>query len=87
MSERQPLVALCPRCQQPMALESVVEEQSEKSPRIEVLACAAGHGKVAVIFEMSDGRAPTDEAFVHREVARRGAFFPSDYTGSGRHWR
>lgn len=68
-----------------MASEEVVE-QTEQGPRMEFLKCATPQcagGRVAVIFEMHGANARPEEGFVEREVARRGAFFPSDYTGGG----
>ena len=86
-ASRPPLIALCRVCQLQMELEDVVE-QSETTPRIEVLKCPTGHGKIACVFELTFGGTAETEAFVQREIARRGAFFPSDYNrGGGRGWR
>jgi hypothetical protein len=81
------LVVLCHLCHQPMvSLETV--EQTADHPRMEFLQCqnpsGCSGGRLAVIYELSGDHAPVEPGLVEREIARRGAFFPSDYNAGRR---
>ena len=90
-TDSQPLTVLCPACHQPYARVDTVP-QSDQGPRIEFYQClgadcAGTGGKLAVLFEVDGAHAAPEPGFVQREIARRGAFFPSDHTrGAGRDW-
>lgn len=63
------------------------EAESQTGPKFVIYKCEACGRKAALILEPATG-AMTDsqKSWVEREVARHGAFFPSDYTGSRRNW-
>ncbi len=80
-----PLTILCATCHQPLERFDAVD-QSEHGPRQDYYQCSRDGctgGKLAVLFELSGEHAPIEPGFVQREVARRGAFWPSDLAGSG----
>lgn len=81
-----PLIIACPRCHAPLALFDLLEQTAE-TPRLEFYTCQADGCsplKFAVYWERGDGLGPPEPGFVDREVARRGAFFPSDYQAGQR---
>ena len=83
------LTILCSTCHQPLQRQSALSTpQTDEGPRIDVYLCEACQaGKVAVLFELDGAHVAPYEGWVQREVARRGAFFPSDYTRGGmRNW-
>lgn len=61
------------------------EKESEDGPRVEVYQCERGDcgRRVAVVYEPAGGMSEEQQSWVEREVARHGAFFPSDYRGGG----
>lgn len=69
-------------------LERVAEVPvSERNPRMEIYQCKAEGcipTKIALIFEPERALSAEQKTFVERELARHGAFFPHDYTGSRR---
>jgi len=82
----------CPACGATAVLDEVVP-QSARGPRLEFFSCKATGctgGKLAVVFEVSETLVAPDPSYVEAEVARRGAFFPSDGrppgVGRGRPW-
>lgn len=74
----------CIRCGDTMGLQETV--QQPKGATIEVYACAREECQLraVVIFEIHGGLSPEQQSWVEKEVARRGSFFPMDFTGSGR---
>ena len=86
MSDDTQVVVLCPTCRAEMVRMTCLEATGE-TPRIETYQCQRGdcrrRPKLAVIHEF-EGFTPEVESFVRREVARTGAFFPSDFTGRNR---
>ena len=85
------LAVMCHACSATMALVLEVPnpEGMADGVRIEVYQCSAdGCGrKVDVIYEPVTGLTEPEKTWVEREVARTGAFFPSDYRpGRLRDW-
>ncbi len=79
----------CLRCGQPCACTEVIEHpQGKKGPQVEMYACEACGAKAGVFFEPLGGSDEEAATFVEREIARRGAFFPTDFTGGSgfRRW-
>lgn len=64
------------------------ETESERGPRIEIYKCAECSRKVAVVFEPAAAMSADQKNWVQQEIARHGAFFPSDFrNGPGvRRW-
>lgn len=60
-----------------------VVAQSEQGPPLDCYQCPDDtcKRKAIVVFEPSGGLSEKEATFVEREIARRGAFFPSDTTG------
>lgn len=71
----------CLRCGQEMQGNEKVNHPGG-SCRIEVYACPCGR-KAVIMFELAGGLSVEEDDWVQREVARRGAFFPSDFSGGG----
>ena len=82
MSDAAPLAIACQGCGLALARVEMVDEGRVRFDlyRCSDPACAR---KVAVLFEPVGGLAPEEESFVKREIARRGAFFPSDLNQGG----
>lgn len=59
-----------------------IEEFREDRAAFDLYQCqqASCGRKTSIVFEPEGGPTPDERSFVEREVARRGAFFPSDYT-------
>ena len=78
----------CHECGVLMLPQETIEE-SDKGPRILLFKCAdASCGrKVALIQEPGQGMTQAQENWVIREVARSGAYFPSDGRAPGRFGR
>lgn len=76
-----PLRIPCPACTEPMARVEVVDEPRVKLDTYRCNREACGR-KAVVVFEPEGGLSEPEQSFVEREIARRGAFFPSDFTGS-----
>lgn len=79
----QEIAVPCPGCQAQMSRVQVVAQ--DKGPRIELYKCANDEcaRKAALVYEPGTGLTQDQQTFIEREIARMGAFFPSDYTGSG----
>lgn len=78
---------LCPNCGAEMDVASTVREDEQKRPlHIDMYRCPVDEcaRKAVLVHEPSGGLAEDQRSFVEREIARHGAFFPSDYTGSRR---
>lgn len=75
----------CRACGSEMRPEDVVTPPTGTGPVIEMYQCPDDEcaRRAAVIFEPAGGMNDDDRSFVEREVARRGAFFPSDFGGGG----
>lgn len=78
----EPATILCPACGLAMirkdaSLDRGVEIDTYQCPDEE---CAR---KAVVVFEPPGGLSEEDQSWVEREIARRGAFFPSDYRPGG----
>ena len=77
----------CPSCGLMMVLTGTERGESGRPLLVHLYQCAdvdcARRG--AVFFEPATGGAVTAEekTWVERVIARHGAFFPSDHTGSG----
>lgn len=74
----------CPTCGTRMSRREVVTQ--DNGPRIELYQCddkECGR-KAALMYEPGGGLTSDQRSFVEKEVARLGAFFPHDYTGSRR---
>lgn len=71
----------CPQCGDPLAR---VEEMRENGVVVDLYKCQLEDcgRKAVVIYEPSGGYGEDQQTFIQREIARRGAFFPSDYTGN-----
>jgi hypothetical protein len=56
-----------------------------KGPTIEMYACERDgcQRRAGLIFEPEGGLTDEQQSWVEVEIARRGSFFPSDYTQSG----
>ena len=65
--------------------EVVEHPKGNKGPQVEMFKCQSADcgATAALMFEPIGGTAPEDASWVEREIARRGSFFPSDYTGGG----
>jgi len=76
---------VCHACGVLMLVANTIE-QSESGPRIVLLQCpdASCGRKSALIQEPSSGMTQESENWVMREVARSGAYFPSDGRAPGR---
>ncbi len=74
----------CPACGAQMLRREVVTQ--ENGPRIELYKCEDNQcaRKAALMYEPGGGLTEEGKSFVEREVARMGAFFPHEYTGSRR---
>lgn len=74
----------CLNCGGDMRPEEVVTPP-KGGPTIEMYECGNDECKrrAALIFEPAGGMGEDDRSFVEREVARRGAFFPSDFGAAG----
>lgn len=81
------VVITCPSCSGQMSRREVVEQKGgTPGPRIELYQCVDVEcaRKAALMYEPGGGLTDDQQTFIEREVARLGAFFPSDYTGSNR---
>ena len=81
-----PLVVPCHVCSEPMARVETVGQTAD-GPAFDCYQCQVGGcgRKVVVVFEPAGGLSAPQQTFIEQEIARRGAFFPSDHTfGSGR---
>lgn len=78
-------VVRCRACGTEMRAEDVVTPPKGSGPVIEMFQCPDEEcaRRAAVIFEPAGGMSDDERSFVEREVARRGAFFPSDFGSSG----
>lgn len=77
----------CPACGVDLQKSGEIKEDEQGRPlAIELYQCVdASCGRKAVLmFEPKGGLSADQRGFVEREIARHGAFFPSDYTGSHR---
>jgi hypothetical protein len=72
----------CIACKGPMVAREEVPYPGQ-GPKLEVYECAdeACHRKAVILFEPGGGLSDEERGWVEREVARRGAFFPSDFRG------
>jgi hypothetical protein len=80
-------VIVCPACGGAMLLEGQpIVPPKGKGPTVEMYQCEGEmcQRRAALIFEPEGGLTDEDRSWVEREVARRGAFFPADYTGGSR---
>lgn len=59
-------------------------EHPKGEARIDLLACSVCGRRAAMMWEIADAWSAEAASWVEQEVAKRGAFFPSDYGGSGR---
>lgn len=87
VDEYREVVITCPSCFGAMSRREVVEQPSGvPGPRIELYQCVDAEcaRKAALMYEPGGGLTEDQKTFVEREVARLGAFFPSDYTGPHR---
>lgn len=76
------LAIACQGCGEAMAR---VEEVDQGKVRFDLYRCNMKDcaRKVVVLFEPTGGLTPAEEPLVKREIARRGAFFPSDFNNGG----
>lgn len=76
---------LCRECGAAMEAAETVTPPRGRGPTIQMFQCPAEEcaRRAAVIYEPAGGLSEDDRSFVEREVARRGAFFPGEYTGGG----
>lgn len=86
MNIRDPYIITCPACHLQMErIETFREDRiafdAYKCPEP---TCAKN---VGVIFEPDGGFNEEERSFIEREIARRGAFFPSDYRSMGSRWK
>lgn len=83
---REPVLR-CPACESEMLVVERMRQDDQRRPlHIDLYRCPAEEcgRKAVVMFEPAGGLAEDQRTFVEKEIARRGAFFPSDYTGSRR---
>lgn len=74
---------LCKHCGDAMQMQETVQAPN-KGPTIEMFECAREgcQRKAAVVYEPEGGLDEQAQTWVEREIARRGSFFPSDFTQS-----
>lgn len=70
----------CQSCGTPIVR---IEEMRENGVVVDLYKCQVADcgRKVVIVFEPEGGYSEDQQGFVQREIARRGAFFPSDYVG------
>lgn len=73
----------CPECGKFLARN---QELRENGVVIDLYLCGTENcgRKAVIIYEPQGGYTGDQQDFIKQEIARRGAFFPHDYTGSRR---
>ena len=63
-----------------------VEQLRENGVVVDLYKCGNEEcgRKAVIIYEPTGGYSEDQQTFIQKEVARRGAFFPSDFTGGNR---
>ena len=81
-----PIWIPCVACKREMERVRTVDKDDQSRPlHIEMYRCPdeSCARKAVLMYEPLGGLAEDQRSFVEREIARSGAFFPSDFTGSG----
>lgn len=73
----------CIRCGDVLTQKDRVQSPGD-GPTIEMYECMRENcgRRAAVIFEPEGGLTDDQQSWVETEIARRGSFFPGDYTGT-----
>lgn len=73
----------CRRCGTDMVVETEIRDNNAE---VDIFVCqnASCVARVAVIWEPEGGYTEAQQTWIEREIARHGAFFPTDYTGRDR---
>jgi hypothetical protein len=70
---------ICKHCGDAMTMQETVVAPNQ-GPTIEMYLCARDDRKAAVVYEPEGGLDEQAQSWVEREIARRGSFFPSDFS-------